>query len=174
VMTIYRRRLASSFRALGSTLQRHLDAVTVGRTLTTLDEDAPDDETLDEAPDTEEMVAMEQQVLAAEETDDIQSLLDSIRRLPPDSKLASLRQALDSLRADGYRQIMVFTQYTDTMDFLREELGKDPNLRLLCFSGRGGEVPPTHGGGGGGGGAPPPTPGGGWGGAPRGGGRRRA
>ncbi|MDE0030307.1 MAG: SNF2-related protein [Deltaproteobacteria bacterium] len=140
VMTIYRRRLASSFRALGSTLQRHLDAVTAGSTLTSLDEDVPDDETLDEAPDTEEMVAMEQQVLAAEETDDIQSLLVSIRRLPPDSKLASLRQALDSLRADGYRQIMVFTQYTDTMDFLREELGKDPNLRLLCFSGRGGEV----------------------------------
>ncbi len=145
VMTIYRRRLASSFRALGSTLQRHLDAVIVGRTLTSLDEDAPDDETLDEAPDTEEMVAMEQQVLAAEETDDIQGLLDSIRRLSPDSKLTSLRQALDSLQADGYRQIMVFTQYTDTMDFLREELGKDPNLRLLCFSGRGGEVPGTDG-----------------------------
>ena len=140
VMTIYRRRLASSFRALGNTLQRHLDAITARRGLTSLDEDAPDDETLDEAPDTEEMVAMEQQALAAEETDDIQRLLDDIGRLPPDSKLASLRQALDALRGDGYPQIMVFTQYTDTMDFLREELGKDPDLRLLCFSGRGGEV----------------------------------
>ena len=140
VMTIYRRRLASSFRALGNTLQRHLDAVTADRGLASLDEDAPDDETLDEAPDTEEMVALEQQVLALEEADDIQSLLGFIGRLPPDSKLASLKQEIGALRRDGYRQIMVFTQYTDTMDFLRQELGKDPELRLLCFSGRGGEV----------------------------------
>ena len=141
VMTIYRRRLASSFRALGNTLQRHLDAIAENRELTSLDEDAPDDETLDEAPDTDEIADMEQQVLAAEESDDIRSLLDVIGGLPPDSKLASLRKTLGELRGDGYRQIMVFTQYTDTMDFLRDELGKDQDLRLMCFSGRGGEVP---------------------------------
>ena len=84
------------------------------------------------------------QVLAAEETDDIRSLLDVIGGLPPDSKLTSLRKTLGELRGDGYRQIMVFTQYTDTMDFLRDELGKDADLRLMCFSGRGGEV--SHGG----------------------------
>ena len=36
---------------------------------------------------------------------------------------------------------MVFTQYTDTIDFLREELRKDLPCRLMCFTGRGGEVP---------------------------------
>ena len=36
---------------------------------------------------------------------------------------------------------MIFTQYTDTIDFLREELGRDRALRLMCFTGRGGEVP---------------------------------
>jgi hypothetical protein len=36
---------------------------------------------------------------------------------------------------------MVFTQYTDTMDFLREYLIRETDFRLLCFSGRGGEVP---------------------------------
>jgi Helicase conserved C-terminal domain len=35
---------------------------------------------------------------------------------------------------------MVFTQYTDTLDFLRGELRRDPALRIMCFSGRGGEV----------------------------------
>ena len=35
---------------------------------------------------------------------------------------------------------MVFTQFTDTMDFLRAELGHDTALRIMCFSGRGGEV----------------------------------
>jgi hypothetical protein len=35
---------------------------------------------------------------------------------------------------------MVFTQFTDTMDFLRGELSRDPSLRIMCFSGRGGEI----------------------------------
>ncbi len=145
VMTIYRRRLASSFRALDNTLQRHLEAIAENRELMSLDEDAPDDETLDEAPDVDEIMAMEQQALAAEEADDIRSLLGAIGRLPPDSKLASLRKTLGELRGGGYQQIMVFTQYTDTMDFLREELGKDTDLRLMCFSGRGGEIPAADG-----------------------------
>ena len=40
---------------------------------------------------------------------------------------------------------MVFTQYTDTMDFLREELRRDAGAELMCFSGRGGEIPSTDG-----------------------------
>ena len=40
---------------------------------------------------------------------------------------------------------MVFTQYTDTMDFLRGELLKAGNRRLMCFSGRGGEIPSADG-----------------------------
>ena len=35
---------------------------------------------------------------------------------------------------------MVFTQYTDTMDFLRDQLGTGGSRRLMCFSGRGGEI----------------------------------
>jgi hypothetical protein len=40
---------------------------------------------------------------------------------------------------------MVFTQYTDTMDFLRDELAAKTTLRVMCFSGRGGEVRETDG-----------------------------
>ena len=50
------------------------------------------------------------------------------------------------LQKGGYQQVMVFTQYTDTMDFLRDELRKEPGLTLMCFSGRGGEVPTNDGG----------------------------
>jgi hypothetical protein len=35
---------------------------------------------------------------------------------------------------------VVFTQYTDTMDFLREQLSRDSTIRLMCYSGRGGEI----------------------------------
>ena len=142
VMTIYRRRLASSFSALHKTLQNHLDAIAAGgfATRTGLDEDATDDETTDEILDADEVGELERAALAAAETADIQGLLFRIGQLPPDSKLESLKSALHELHQDGYRQAMVFTQYTDTMDFLREELLKGANERLLCFSGRGGEI----------------------------------
>src|SRR5690349_8183309 len=40
---------------------------------------------------------------------------------------------------------MVFTQFTDTMDFLRTKLSRDGKVRSMCFSGRGGEVAKTDG-----------------------------
>ena len=113
-------------------------------------------------------------------------MLDGIGRLPADGKVQELKRVILELRRDGFAQAMVFTQYTDTMDFLREELGpwdavptetksgapelradasqnrdagrsdrpqpespavgSQPTdrhagaLRLMCFSGRGGEV----------------------------------
>ena len=147
VMTIYRRRLASSFRALRKTLQNHLDAIAAGNQalLMGLDEDVPDDEAVDEVLDSDDLAALEREALAAEEEADIQNLLVRIGQLPPDSKLENLKSTLDQLRQDGYRQAMVFTQYTDTMDFLRETLLKDADSRLMCFSGRGGEIPSSDG-----------------------------
>ncbi len=102
-----------------------------------------DDETSDEARDADEVAALEQKALASEEAADIERLLDGIRRLPPDGKVQELKDVIQELRRDGFAQAMVFTQYTDTMDFLREELGgwdAAPALRLMCFSGRGGEI----------------------------------
>ena len=164
VMTIYRRRLASSFRALRTTLEKHLRAIREDdrAALVGLDEDAPDDETADEVPDAEEIAEIERRALAAEERADIERLLDRIRACPPDSKLSALRSTLAALREAGHEQVMVFTQYTDTMDFLRDELrrngggggggsgsgggGGGGGPRLMCFSGRGGEIPVASGG----------------------------
>ena len=137
VMTIYRRRLASSFRALRTTLERHLGAVAsagdspVGTgasdppavLFASLDEDVSDDEMSDEARDVDEVTALEQRALAFEEAADIRGLLDGIGRLPTDGKVQELKRVIHELRRDGFAQAMVFTQYTDTMDFLREELG---------------------------------------------------
>ena len=143
VMTIYRRRLASSFSALQSTLRKHLDAVASGNQagLMGLDEDAPDDELgEEEVLDADEVGDLEREALATEEKADIEDLLSRIEQLPPDSKLASLKSTLSDLRQAGYEQAMVFTQYADTMDFLRDELQKDAAMKLMCFSGRGGEI----------------------------------
>jgi SNF2 family DNA or RNA helicase len=144
VMTIYRRRLASSFHALCHTLEDRLARMKSGKPPTQpeivdeADTEMSDVECEMLAPD--EVSELEQAALAQEEKDDIASLLEKIRQLPPDTKAEKLREELEKLHADGYPQTMVFTQYTDTMDFLREELAVKTSLRVMCFSGRGGEV----------------------------------
>jgi hypothetical protein len=75
-----------------------------------------------------------------QERAEIETMLANVRRLPPDSKVEELKKVLTDLRAAAYAQVMVFTQYTDTMDFIRAELARDSDLRVICFSGRGGEI----------------------------------
>lgn len=150
IMTVYRRRLASSCQALASTLRRRLEMAegTVSTTADHWNEDLSDDELADEVMGAPEEVAdAADRALKLEEMGDIRELLEMAERLPPDSKLRELQRILGSLRGKSGRatQVMVFTQYTDTIDFLREELGKDPSLRLMCFTGRGGEVPDAGG-----------------------------
>ena len=148
VMTIYRRRLASSFAALRTTLEKHLSVIEGEAEIIGglgLDEDTPDDETVDVIPDAEEMAELEREALKEEERADIEGLLARIRRCPPDTKLGALKDTLAGLREVGYGQAMVFTQYTDTMRFLREELQRGGEQRLMCFSGIGGEVPTSDG-----------------------------
>lgn len=88
----------------------------------------------------DEAAQLDREALAQEERTTIERMLADIRRLPPDTKAEKLAEELRSLRAAGYPQTMVFTQYTDTMDFLRVRLAREPDLRIMCFSGRGGEV----------------------------------
>ncbi len=148
VMTIYRRRLASSIHALGVTLKRHHAAIAGDGPLapSALDEDTPDDETVDEIPDPAELAALERQGLVWQERCEIERILEQIGQCPPDSKLECLQKTITSLRKGGYGQVMVFTQYADTMEFLRVALHEGTNMRLMCYSGRGGEIP-TEGGG---------------------------
>lgn len=145
VMTIYRRRLASSFFALARTLEGRLAAVggkmsLMGAPVQHHEEDVLDDELAEEAMDPEEAAELELRALAAEEMLDINGLLAAVKRLPPDSKAGVLLEELRGLREQGYRQVMVFTQYTDTMDFLRSRVAEVFGPGVICFSGRGGEI----------------------------------
>jgi len=81
---------------------------------------------------------MERRALDSEERGDIERLLAVVATLPTDTKARRLQVELDELRGRGYTQAIVFTQYTDTLDYLRDFL-RESGLRILCFSGRGGE-----------------------------------
>lgn len=143
VMTIYRRRLASSFAALRRTLSDRLSAV--GRDPRGAHDrrdradDVSDDEAQEEVMDLDDAAKLEQQSLAAEEVSDIESLLRDVKALPTDTKARRLVERIKRLREAGYPQVIVFTQYTDTMDFLRDWLRKN-EMSVMCYSGRGGEV----------------------------------
>ena len=154
VMTTYRKRLASSFYALRKTLDERLGVVT-GQANLPFDalrtaEDAEDDE--DETGDQADDDAVAAQKLAAlnlEERSEIERLLAQVRRLPVDTKAIRLAEVLRGLQAGSfhamdntllpaYPQAIVFTQYTDTLDYLRDYL-KSEGFTILCYSGRGGE-----------------------------------
>jgi SNF2 family DNA or RNA helicase len=143
VMTIYRRRLASSFAALRHTLTGRLAAVErnprTARESRNLDDDVSDDETAEEVMDVDDAARLEQQSLAAEEASDVENLLRDVKALPVDTKAKHLVEWIKRLVEAGYPQAIVFTQYTDTMDFLRDWLRKN-GISVMCYSGRGGEV----------------------------------
>ena len=61
-----------------------------------------------------------------------------VKALPTDTKARDTRQVIEQLQAQGYQQVIIFTQYTDTLDFLREVLVQ-AGFKVMCYSGRGGE-----------------------------------
>ncbi|MBI2570145.1 MAG: helicase, partial [Candidatus Schekmanbacteria bacterium] len=146
VMTIYRRRLASSFYALETTLRKRLEALRSGRPPAPFeDDDILEDEVQEEVLDAEEAAQLEEEALLREEQSEIQVLLDAVKALPADTKVTVLVEKIRELREGGYKQVMIFTEFTDTMDFLRKHLVKKHGMSVLCYSGRGGELPAPDG-----------------------------
>jgi superfamily II DNA or RNA helicase len=140
VMTIYRRRLASSVAALVATLEKRM----VGQ-LQQLEEDAAaaeDDDITGELPlDLEDLESAFEEVSVQDELDAIAALLDQARPLVGgDSKGAEFLAAIEQLQSQGYRQVIVFSQYTDTVDALKQLLINAGRTSLMCFTGRGGEL----------------------------------
>ena len=85
-----------------------------------IDEDVADQVEAGEEIDIETVSEDERRALAFEEIATIETIVDDIKRLPTDTKAKSCRRVLGELKGSGYPQVMVFTQFTDTMDFLRD------------------------------------------------------
>ena len=99
-MTIYRRRLASSFAALEHTLNQRINTLKTGNIsqVEPNDENLSDDENSDETMDAEEANQLEIIALKAEEVSDLDFLLRQIKKLPIDTKAQVLRQKVQQLR----------------------------------------------------------------------------
>jgi SNF2 family DNA or RNA helicase len=149
VMTIYRRRLASSFYALRKTLENRLARLKGLQPNSgddeRLEEDLPQDEQAEEMIAADEAAVLADKALQVEEEPEIQTLLKSIAKLGTDTKAKELVRQLKKAFADGYDSAIVFTQYTDTMDFLKNYVAEQLDLPVGTYSGRGGEKRDTAG-----------------------------
>ncbi len=152
IMTVYRRRLTSSFYAARKSLERRRDwlsgQLAVGEALTP--EDEADLEELDELEqaglDLHGLDAQQPTVTTGQkehflaELGYLDSFISDLRSLSQgDSKVNQLKDELSRI----FRQrptVIIFTQYTDTMDYLREQLQTVYRGQVACYSGRGGEI----------------------------------
>lgn len=150
VMTIYRRRAASSPYALEQSLKRRRDGLRQIASRMASYAYLERNEGIDSA-DIDDYGGSEftGQISAAYPTDpraaevemnEIAGILDSLRALnnrdtKRDYFFDRLREATD----DG-RSVLVFTEYTDTMEYLRDALMSHYGKALGCYSGDGGQV----------------------------------
>lgn len=136
ILTIYQRRLASSFYALQQTLNKRL-ANMGGIT----DEDVSQDETVDEVMDAEGAAALAHATLVEEERATIRDLLKKIAKIGANTKARALKAELEMAAADGFDSAIIFTQYADTMDYVKEYLAVEFAGAIIgCYSGAGGLV----------------------------------
>ena len=56
-----------------------------------------------------------------------------------DSKFDAFQRRLAAVVAEGHR-VIIFTQYLDTLDFIRNQLAARYGAQMACYSGRGGEI----------------------------------
>ena len=133
VMTVYRRRLASSFEALKRTLNARLEKLGLS------EEDVSLNEAADEVMAPEEAAELAATAAELEERDRILELLRSIAKLNTDTKARRLQAELVSVFTADSESAIVFTQYTDTMEYLREFLARElPDVPVASYSGAGG------------------------------------
>jgi hypothetical protein len=135
VLTVYRRRLTSSWAAIRKTLSRRLLAETE---VLALEEDLAEEA---EAEDLEADDGIDDtQVLPLTPLDleEIRGFLDRAANVA-DSKFDQLRRDIDEARSAGHSTI-IFTQYTDTLEDLRDRLVPAYRSQLATFTGGGGRI----------------------------------
>ena len=69
----------------------------------------------------------------------LQDYIVALNQVAVDSKFDAFQHRLAAVVAEGHR-VIVFTQYLDTLDFIRNQLVARYGDRMACYSGRGGEI----------------------------------
>lgn len=169
VMTTYRQRLTSSVYAISQSLSTRLEKLRKQRDVLERrkrirdesDEDRQaaldalqdfDEEEIAEMEDAGESIldvdltelapslTDEGIDLLEEEIAELESFIQEVKQIDEDPKMYQLYDDLDMLDRQGRNRIIVFTQYKDTMHFVRRELRWKYGENIACYSGDGGEM----------------------------------
>jgi SNF2 family DNA or RNA helicase len=170
VMSTYRQRLTSSIYAISQSLQNRLETLRTQKALVEgkqraeeqdygdtkqmvfetvarqgLDDaDALDDlESNLEDEDLSELLptATEEGLnLITREINELESFVSDLKEIESDPKINQLLSDIDELERAGHNRVIIFTQYADTMDFIRDRLTAIHGETVASYSGRGGEA----------------------------------
>jgi superfamily II DNA or RNA helicase len=149
VMTVYRRRASSSPFALDQSLRRRADGLNRVITLRATGDDL--DREIEDRSDFDEFLLGETHVqlssalpedpqVAKQELRDVERILEQLKGLQgTDSKFAQFQDAL-RVAADDGRPVLVFSEFADTVTYLRDLLYPAFGASLACYTGEGGQV----------------------------------
>jgi ERCC4-related helicase len=148
VMTTYRQRLTSSLHAIQQSLQRRMEKLDqevedMTEAMSDLSTDTGVTEaTIEEVVGTESLDAYqptggeEANVLQAER-EALREFVDDLNQAHTDPKIAQLRRDIRGLRQEARDNIIIFTQYHDTLEHIRRTL-TDTYPHVGTYSGNGG------------------------------------
>ncbi|NKS70572.1 DEAD/DEAH box helicase family protein [Rhodococcus hoagii] len=138
IMTVYRRRLTSSFEAIKKSLTRRLAVLEDGKSLADLLSDDDNADVEDALFDPETFDASS--ALLQNELHELRLFLADLDKITgEDTKATRLVTDVNEALLT-YDSVVVFTQYTDTMDYVRERLIAAGITKIGCYSGRGGQI----------------------------------
>ena len=143
IMTVYRRRLTSSFDAIRCSLEHRRKVLERRDALAKLFDDddrhaAEGTLQFDDLDEAEEQLA---ESASVGELDEIDSFIADLDALAPDEpKMRRLAVILEEAFKSGHRNAVIFTQYTDTLRYLRTRLLNTYRNKLACFYGGTGEI----------------------------------
>ncbi len=148
VMTTYRQRLTSSLHAIRQSLERRMEKLDekvedITEEVSELSKDTGVTEaTIDEAVGQASLDAYQPSsrgaadVVQAERAA-LQEFVDDLKQAHTDPKVAQLRRDIRALRQNARDNIIIFTQYHDTLEHIRETL-TDTHPNVGTYSGGGG------------------------------------
>ncbi len=120
IMTVYRRRLTSSFEAIKRSLRRRLSVLENGKNLAEL---LTDDDNVDVEGSLFEPEAFDTRAdRLRDEIAELKSFLQDLDSITGEDSKASKLVADVTEALNTYSSVVVFTQYADTMDYVRERL----------------------------------------------------
>ena len=140
VMQGFRRRMTSSLGAIRKSLLNRIATIEASGLITTgLTEEDLEDPDVDVDVVGQEAELHEEADLLLEEIEFLRQFVVELEGFRQDSKLDRFLTDLQQL-LNVHEHVLVFTQFTDTMDYLRDFLVPVYGSKVACYAGRGGEV----------------------------------